>query len=203
MQRSAAKNGVAGVLSGAGFKVSDIGGPGSVAQGGADISQAAFSKNEHKGKLEAESALGEAPSDPQSVYNDAEKASRELPEIRTGKGREFVDKFAISYIDKTGGERVKAFYSFERANEFAGQVNGGWPEAMERGGYITLFRTSTYAKIRVNRHDSYQKLHLSNMDSVIYNLAHEGVHTRYGGSHDQRLEAISFGAVEAYRKRSK
>ncbi len=64
--------------------------------------KSSFNSGEHKGRLEAESTLGEAPSDANQVYNDAEKASRELPEIRRGKGREFVDKFAISYIDKSG-----------------------------------------------------------------------------------------------------
>lgn len=165
--------------------------------------KSSFNSGEHKGRLEGESTLGEAPSDANQVYNDAEKASRELPEIRRGKGREFVVKFAISYIDKSGEIKVETFLSFKNANDFAGQVDGGWPEAMDQGGYITLYRTSIYAKTIGNKHNSYQKLDLSNKESVIYNLAHEGVHTQYGRSHDARLEAISFGAVESYRKNLK
>lgn len=92
---------------------------------------------------------------------------------------------------------------FKDANEFADKTNGKWPEAVERGGFITLYRTATYSKVVANRFNPYQKMQLTSVESVIYNLAHEGAHTRYGPAHDLRLEAISFGAVEQYRELSK
>lgn len=74
---------------------------------------------------------------------------------------------------------------------------------MERGGFVTLYRSATYSKIVANRFNRYQKTQLTSVESVVFNLAHEGVHTKYGPTHDQRLESISFGTVEAYRERSR
>jgi hypothetical protein len=176
--------------------------PGSTSTNVNQSAQLNLSGGQLKGELENESQLGVAPEDAGDAFNKGLAASEDIPSIRKGVGKpKFKNEFAIGYQDKDGNNRVKSFSKFDDANEFAKQSKGGWLDATEQSGYITLYRTATYAKTVINPTFKYQKMRVNHVEGVIMNLAHEGYHAKKGPAHSPQLFMSSFGAVERYRER--
>ena len=182
------------------FEAADIGGL-SDRTNQNQTDQLNFSGGQLKGELKNESQLGVAPVDAEDAFNKGLAASESIPTIRKGVGKpKFKNEFAIGYQDKDGNNQVKSFSKFDDANEFAKQSKGGWLDATEQGGYITLYRTATYAKTVINPTFRYQKMRVNHIEGVIMNLAHEGYHAKKGPAESPQLFMSSFGAVKRYRE---
>ncbi|EIW89892.1 YD repeat-containing protein [Alishewanella agri BL06] len=165
-------------------------------------SQLNYSGGQLKGELKDESQLGVAPEDAEDAFNKGLSAAENIPSIRKGVGKpQFKNEFAIGYQDKDGNNQIKSFSKFDDANDFAKKSEGGWVDASEQSGYITLYRTATYAKTVINPTFRYQKMKVNHVEGVIMNLAHEGYHAVNGPAHSPQLFMSSFGAVEQYRER--